>query len=102
MMHKKQHHKENIATCWNFACGNYEVGDKTCWFKQDIEDDPNPEEYKCKQCGKEFVTKSAFLKNKKINPSESVKKCRNQGNGKCIYQSENCWFIHEKQNSWMK
>jgi hypothetical protein len=31
-----------------------------------------------------------------MNHSESVKKCRNQGNGKCIYKSENCWFIHEE------
>ena len=101
-MHKKQYHIANIATCWNFACGNCEFGDETCWFKHDIEGDPKPEEYKCKQCGKDFVTKSTLLKHNKMIIVRVLKNVE-------IKEIENAYIkvrivglSMKKQNSWMK
>jgi hypothetical protein len=95
MMHKKQDHLENVAACWNFSYGNCEFGEKSCWFKHNIEDSTNPEEFKCTKCGKDFISKSSYFKHKKNRHSENVQKCKNQSNGKCIYKSENYWFIHD-------
>ena len=97
MMHKKQDHLENVAACWNFSHGNCDFGDKSCWFKHIIEDATKPEEFTCKMCGIDNLSKSSYYKHKKNKHSESVQKCKNQINGKCIYKSENCWFIHDNK-----
>ena len=31
--------------------------------------------------------------------SHQVSKCRHENNGKCIFGSKNCWFIHEKHGN---
>ena len=99
MVHKKEVHREKIAVCWNFVQGNCTFGDKLCWVSHTIDKTMAEAEFNCNLCGKVFITRSLFLEHRKKEHDQAVQKCKNENNGKCIFGSETCWFIHENTNN---
>ena len=67
MMHKKQDHEENVATCWKFIAGECRFSDEKCWFnhcKNKLED---IDEIECNWCDKVFMTQPEFLNHRYRN-----------------------------------
>ena len=50
-------------------------------------------------CDEELICQSDFLKHRKLQHRNSVPLCKNQGNGKCSFGKNNCWFVHKNLES---
>ena len=51
MKHKKQEHKEKVATCWKFVAGDCRFSDKNCWFNHCLNNLEDFDEIECSWCG---------------------------------------------------
>jgi hypothetical protein len=100
MVHKKKEHVETIAQCWNFSAGNCILEEKDCWFTHNILEKPGQKNLKCNFCDKNFSSLPELLKHRKQEHRLVVPKCRNIVNGPCKYGSDNCWFIHDKHDTY--
>ena len=95
MNHKKTKHRDKVAICWKFSAGNCSFGDAYCWFlHSEYEESCTSPEWKCNFCDNEFRCQSELLRHKKKEHGHLVKMCRNGENGKCVYESQDCWFRH--------
>ena len=90
--HRKQAHPEKAQFCIYFSEDKCEHGD-LCWYSH-IQPVKLPE-YECRICEEKFKLKSAFMKHRKKSHRTSVPICKASKNGRCYYDSNNCWFHHE-------
>ena len=96
MIHKKQHHKEQVSSCWKFTAGNCELGDDVCWFlhSEGLTQSIIPD-IKCNLCEKVFHNLNKFMEHKKSVHVTSVKQCKNALSKTCWYGEHKCWFRHD-------
>ena len=100
MTHKKKQHCDRVAVCWKFASGDCIYGDTDCWFRHcQPEKDTESTTLSCKLCDKEFKCQTDLRRHRKKQHSHHVQKCKNENNGKCIFGSRYCWFIHTNHES---
>ena len=92
MKHKKQDHKDKVATCWRFIAGDCHFSDNNCWFNHCNNKLEEMDEIECNWCEKIFMTQPEFLNHRKKEHIEYVPQCRNVT---CTYNVF-CWFIHEQ------
>ena len=97
MKHKKSKHYEKVAICRQFAMGNCEFGDQSCWFNHHLPaHNLETENFKCRSCEEEFRFQSDCLKHRKQAHNHLVALCRNATDGTCKLGKLNCWFNREE------
>ena len=100
MRHKKKQHCDRVAVCWKFESGNCIYGDTDCWFRHcQPEKDTESTTLKCNVCDKEFKCQTDLHRHRKKRHSQQVSKCKHEKDGKCIFGSTYCWFIHENHEN---
>ena len=65
MKHKKQDHKEKVATCWTFIAGDCHFSDDNCWFNHCKNKLEEMEKIEYNWCEKIFMTQPKCLNHKK-------------------------------------
>ena len=98
MNHRKDMHIEEVKLCSFFAQGSCDFQDDMCWYIHDKKRAAQ-QEFKCSFCEEKFKTKFLIMHHKKEYHRESVLPCRDFIKGSCRFESERCWFKHERYSS---
>ena len=53
---------------------------------------------KCRNCGKEFESKSCLMVHRKTEHRNTVAQCRNKLAGHCYFSGDDCWWNHKEEN----
>ena len=101
MNHRKSEHPSR-KVCRYFKDDCCQFTAKDCWYRHEdktSQSDVDVDfENTCKDCEKVFGTRSELMKHKKDRHMEKISKCRDFKLGKCPWNSNNCWFLHEEVN----
>lgn len=98
MIHRKMKHINVVAQCRNFVQGICNRTPDSCWWNHGTR---QLENIQCYVCSKTFTTKSDMMGHRKRNHASMINLCQKFIQGKCPFQDDFCWFIHnqEKINS---
>ena len=103
MNHRKSEHPSS-KICRYFKDDCCQFTGKDCWYRHESktsqsDSDVNVNlENSCKDCDEFFVEKSDLMKHRKIQHMKNISKCRDFTLGKCSWNSNSCWFLHEDEN----
>ena len=101
MNHKKKEHTQKVKSCWHFSSGLCPFGDQKCWFAHSSKENEIPilNEHTCSLCDKVFRSQGDLLHHRKRKHGSHVPSCEKFKDGLCIYGPENCWFVHNGQQT---
>ena len=98
MKHIKAEHPSN-KKCRYFLRQECYFDSETCWYRHENDMKNEDTQFDCRECDETFSSRSDMRIHKKRKHPQSIQKCTNYLQGKCMRNPQTCWFRHDIDDS---
>ena len=99
MSHRKEKHLSTVAYCRNNLIGKCTFSFEMCWWNHDEKPTETEEHFKCFLCSELFESRPNMMTHRKRMHPLVIGQCRQFEQKSCRFQSESCWYNHEKAST---
>ena len=97
MVHRKQQHRNTVATCKNYLEGKCPRSPENCWWNHQNVPEKKDDTVCCYTCDETFKSKNEMMEHRKSMHEKLVKTCYNFLQNNCKRQNILCWFKHKSE-----